>query len=400
MTFARTWCTWAAALLLGAALAAWPGGGRAQAAAHMTLAEAWALAEAHHPRVVEARRTLEGLERDLEQRRSAYAPTLTVSVGRVSARVDTSGEWDTPNPDATLRAGLKLPSGINLNASVTSPALSSENGRWRGNVSLEYPLLRSAALDSDALALRQAEQALENARLEFERLRDEVRAEVLAALHALQVAQVRFELARAAHADAAAEWDLAQRHKELGIITEAEYLAAQIAWLRAEQDWLTAQRTLEARRRDLARLLGLDDVAGYEFVDVLGWTAMPPAGSPDESAARATARSLTVRERQLAAERERSGWTASFSATYVPRGSGMQEQRDGLSLSVSLSYPLADGGQRRRSLAAREEAVERALEALERAEEEVRQQVLDSFVQLEDARRDRKSVVSGREPIS
>ncbi len=397
MTFARTWCTWAAALLLGAALAAWPGGGRAQAAAHMTLAEAWALAEAHHPRVVEARRTLEGLERDLEQRRSAYAPTLTVSVGRLSARVDTSGEWDTPNPDATLRAGLKLPSGINLNASVTSPALSSENGRWRGNVSLEYPLLRSAELDSDALALRQAEQALENARLEFERLRDEVRAEVLAALHALQVAQVRFELARAAHADAAAEWDLAQRHKELGIITEAEYLAAQIAWLRAEQDWLTAQRTLEARRRDLARMLGLDDVAGYEFEDVLGWTAMPPAGSPDEAAARATARSLTVRERrqavetaelQLAAERERSGWTASFSATYVPRGSGTQEQRDGLSLSVSLSYPLADGGQRRRSLAAREEAVERALEALERAEEEVRQQVLDLFVQLEDARRE------------
>src|SRR5690606_41297827 len=68
-------------------------------------------------------------------------------------------------------------------------------------------------------------------------------------------------------ADAAAEWDLAQRHKELGIITEAEYLAAQIAWLRAEQDWLTAQRTLEVRRRDLARLLGLDDVAGYEFED-------------------------------------------------------------------------------------------------------------------------------------
>ena len=242
-----------------------------------------------------------------------------------------------------------------------------------------------------------AEQALENARLEFERLRDEVRAEVLAALHALQVAQVRFELARAAYADAAAEWDLAQRHKELGIITEAEYLAAQIAWLRAEQDWLTAQRTLEARRRDLARLLGLDDVAGYEFEDVLGWTAMPPAGSSDEAAARATARSLTVRERrqavetaelQLAAERERSGWTASFSATYVPRGSGTQEQRDGLSLSVSLSYPLADGGQRRRSLAAREEAVERALEALERAEEEVRQQVLDLFVQLEDARRE------------
>src|SRR5690606_29581619 len=66
----------------------------------------------------------------------------------------------------------------------------------------------------------------------------------------------------------------------------------------------------------------------------------------------------------------------------------LQEQRDGLSLSVSLSYPLADGGQRRRSLAAREEAVERALEALERAEEEVRQQVLDSFVQLEDARRE------------
>src|SRR5690606_11651439 len=97
---------------------------------------------------------------------------------------------------------------------------------------------------------------------------------------------------------------------------------------------------------------------------------------------------LPISELQLAAERERSGWTASFSATYVPRGSGTQEQRDGLSLSVSLSYPLADGGQRRRSLAAREEAVERALEALERAEEEVRQQVLDLFVQLEDARRE------------
>lgn len=369
----------------------------------LDVASAWALAEEHHPRVVQARATLASLERDLRQRENAYMPTVTVSASGFSAELSRTGEWRVPNPRASLSASLKLPSGWSVSASINSPSGSStrDDNEWRGSFSVEYPLFRSAALDSDAQALRQAELALVAAQREAEQLRDEVRAEVLAAMYAEQVAAVRLELARAGYADAVAAWDVVQQQMELGIVTEAEFLAAQIELLRAEQDRLTAERTWQARRSELAALLGVDDIGAYEFESVLTWTAMPLPGDPEEAAARAVANSLTVWERwqavetaelQLAAERERSGLTGQLRGEYLPPTNDTSEQRSQSQaqarVTLSLSYPLYDGGQRRMALQAREEAVERAREALVQAEQEVRARVADLFVQLEEAGRD------------
>lgn len=398
--------TLVATLIVGVALAAAaPGFAYAASAlsgptSFLSLADAWALAEEHHPRIVEARRSMLSLERDLQQRENAYAPTVTVSADGLSARLDADGWQETVNPQATVRASMKLPSGLSLNATMTTPGLSQRTGgrsNWRGSVSLDYPLFRSAELDGDALALRQAELSLISAQREFEQLRDEVRAEVLAALHAAQTAKVRLDLAKESYADAVAEWETVQRQREFGIVTEAEFITAQVNMLRAEQDRLVAERTAEARRRELAGLLGLDDVSAYEFEDVLSWTTMPPPGDVDEAVERAVANSMTVWERrqavetaalQLAAERERSGLTAQLSGSYVPPGSATQNNQPGLTVAVSLSYPLADGGQRRAALEAREEALVRAEEALAQAIEDVQARVVDLFTQLEDARRD------------
>lgn len=395
----------AVALLIGAALAGAapgfvtaatpPGGGSASL---LTLADAWALAEEHHPRVEEARQTLASLERDLRQREIAYVPAVSVSVSGLRAQRDSDGAWTGPSPGARFNADTKFASGLSLRASLTTPSLSSRGGDdWKGEFALEYPLVRSSELDGDALALRQARLSLAAAQRELEQLQDEIRAEVLAAMHAEQVAAARLDLAREAYAEAVAEWDIVQRQMELGIITEADFLAAQVNLLRAEQDRLSAQRTWEARRRELGGLLGIDDISGYKFEDVTGWTALPAPGDAEEAADRAVARSLTVWEReqavetatmQLAAERERAGLTPQLTVNYAPRDPSSANRPNELTVALSVSYPLYDGGQRRMALEAREEAVIRAREALARAEEEVRQRVADLLVQLEDARRD------------
>lgn len=395
------------AALLALAAAWLAGAGAAAAPRYLSLHEAWALAEEHHPRMVEARRNLAALERELQQRENAYAPAVNLSIGGLSASVDPEGDWRWPSPSASLSASVKLPAGVTITLQATSPSLSSpsSSNNWRGSVQVQYPLFRSPELDGDAQALRQARQSLEAARRELEQRRDEVRAAVLAAMQAEQIAAARLRLAEAAYADAVASWELAQRQMALGIMTEAEYLAAQVDLLRAEQERLSAERAWQARRRELGDMLGLDDAFAYEFEDVLAVTAMPDPGDPEAAVERAVANSLTVWERrqsvetaemQLAAERERSGLTAQLSATYTPRGA-VDEQgppnsqtpsRSVFRVDVSISYPLYDAGQRRLALQAREEAVERAREQLAQAEQDVRSRVADLFVQLEDARRD------------
>ena len=112
-------------------------------------------------------------------------------------------------------------------------------------------------------------------------------------------------------------------------------LAAQIELLRAEQDWLTPSGR-GGLGGDLAALLGVEDVEGYEFENVLGLTALPPAGDPEEAERKAVANSLTVWERrqavetaelQLAAERERSGLTGQLRGDYLPPSNDASDQR-------------------------------------------------------------------------
>src|SRR5690606_17623491 len=133
---------------------------------YLSLHEAWALAEEHHPRMVEARRNLAALERELQQRENAYAPVVNLSIGGLSARMDPEGDWSWPSPSASLSASVKLPAGVTMTLQATSPSLSSpsSSNNWRGSVQVQYPLFRSPELDGDAQALRQARQSLEAAR--------------------------------------------------------------------------------------------------------------------------------------------------------------------------------------------------------------------------------------------
>lgn len=367
----------------------------------MTVVDAWSLAEANHPRVVETRQRLTSLQRDVLQREAAYAPNVTVGATGLTLRVDRNGVVQKLDPEASVSAGLKLPSGLSVSASISATGnklAADRSDAVRGNVSLSYPLLPAAAVDSDALALRQAETALTAAQREAERLRDEVRADVLAALHAEQVAAVRLELARNGHAEARQAWEAAQRRVEAGIATETELIGAQLDLLRAEQDDIVASRTWEVRQRQLADLLGLtNDIDAYEFESVLGWTELPAAGDLDEMTARAVGQSVAVWEAvqaeetarlQLAAERERSGFDARLEGGFrTTRSDDNSSSYEGWQIGLQVSYPLADGGQRRMTLESREEAYVRARETREAEEQTVREEVRELFYELEDALR-------------
>lgn len=385
-------------LLLTAAILS---GGPARAADRIVSVEKmWALAEENHPRAVEASERLDSLRRDVAQRESAYDPTLNASLSGLSYRIDNDGN---PRPSAirpSLSGSLKLPSGGTLSGSVSTASgrnpSAGDSDRLSGSVIFSYPLFRWAELDGDALALRQAVSALALAEREFAQALDEVRADVLAALHADEVAAVRFALAEETYAEAERAWAEAQRRVRLGIASETELLSAQIEWLRAEQEWQNARRTRQSRRQQLLELLGLsEDGTTYSFESVLQWVGLPEPPDRDEAVDVALARSTTVAERREAAEiarlqlEEERRWPrfdSSLSLGYS--NTSDSGSNTGWNIGVSFTYPILDGGQRQRTLHSREEAYERALAAVEAAERSVRQQVEEAYVQLEDARRD------------
>lgn len=383
------------AFLIVCAFAMITAGRAAEPGQYVSVTDAWARAELHHPRVLEARERFVSLERDLTQREAAYSPTLSISASGLSLRVTPDGDLDWSTPGASFNAGLKLPIG----ASVSGSAQTGGSGgdEWRGNVSLSYPLFRSASLDGDALALRQAHAALETAFHEYTQLLDEVRAEVLSALHGEQVAARRVVLALEGYDEAMAAYGAIQERVELGIEPEAELITARIDRLRAEQERTNALRTWESRRRQLADLLGLDDdIEAYGFENVLEWPVPPPGEVTSDDVARAIAHSAAVRERRQAeetarlqweAERERAGVDARLSGGFRTTGSE-GSQRPGWHVGIELSYPLMDQGQRRMGLESRAEAYERAQRARHDAEHAVGQQVEEARFQLDDAARD------------
>lgn len=384
--------------LVAVALAAFSSG-PVRAARFISLAEAWALAEANHPRMVEETRRLEGLRRDVVQREAAYDPTLSASVSGLRYRIAPDGTPDPGRVRPSLSASLKLPWGASVNASVSTSGGTASSGaseNLRGSVGLNYPLFRSAELDADALALRQAAAALALGERELEQTADEVRADVLAALHADELAAMRLALAEEAYAEAEKAWEEARHKVDLGIASQMELLGAQIEWLRAEQEIVTARRSRQARRDQLLELLGLpEEEEEYVFESVFDWTGLPEAPPLEEAVAAAVARdtglmqreeAAVVAELQLEEERRRPRFDSTLSASYDNTTEGNRDT--GWTIGVSFTYPILDGGQRQRALASREEALERALEAVDDAEAAVRRQVEEAYVQLQDARRD------------
>lgn len=396
-------------------LALGPGGPLSAEAAESTgryvsVQDAWARAEVHHPAVVEAEKRVASAERDVLQREAAYAPALTAGVTGLSLRVSPDGTMTSPEPVVSLNASLKLKAGVSLSGSLSTRSTEGSGGgggtgvgsfpggeSLRGSVSFTYPLFRSAALDGDALSLQQGETNLVAAVRELEHVRDEVRADVLTALHQEQGAALRLELALEAYDEAEAAAEKIRRRVGLGVAPETDLIGARIDLLRAEKERIQATRTWQNRRHELLTMLGLDgEPDDFVFQSVQHWTRMPDPPALEEALSGAIQRSVTLWERmqaeevaatQLEAERRRFRGDINLTGSYNSRNSG-SNQSPGWQVGVGVTYPLLDGGQRERTLQSREEAYEGARQGVEDARRAVEEQVEDGFIQLADARRD------------
>lgn len=366
---------------------------------YLTVEDAWRLAETHHPKVRAAQRELEARERELAQRQASFSPTLTLRVIGPGLRLETGEEQAVSvSPSVGVNGGWKLPAGASVNANVSARSGTGASGSQEvsGTVTLSVPLRRTAALDPDALAVRQAEGAVEAARRRLVLAQQEARAEVLAALQALEAAAARLRLAEEALAAAQTARRVVDERLAAGAANRAEELEADLELLRAEQELAVARRSFEARRGQLLKLLGLSSVDGveYEFESVWTWTGMPAVAWDGDMVARAIEYSVAVFESrqavdnarlELASQRERSGWEASINAGYATQG--QQDAQPGWSVTLQFSYPLADGGQRRLALEGREAAFAAAQEALATAVAQVQEEMEELMFQLEDARR-------------
>lgn len=370
---------------------------------YLTLTDAWQLAEANHPLVTEAKQRLISLEREVQARQAEYAPTLTISGGGLSVNVHEDGKVTWFTPAATVNASQKFPSGLTLSGSVTARSGRGASGSnlspsLSGNVNATYPLSQTAAFDSDALGLHQAKIAWQAAWRRSQQLQDEVRADVLDALHSEQAAAVRLQLAQEQFAEAKKRRQLALHQLETGILTEVERISAELDWLRAEQDLIVAKRTWESRREQLLDLLGLaDEKDKFQFESVLDWSNLPEFGSLDDALKKALDYSVTIWEQRQAEEtarlqyedeRSRSPLNASMQGSYrSPGTSSSQANPTVWSIGLELSYPLADGGQRVRALESRREAYDRAQQARLTAERELEEQLRQLLIEGQDALR-------------
>lgn len=368
----------------------------------LTLQDVVTMARQRHPDIVKADAALRSAERDLAAQEAAYSVRVTLDSTPLSLSLQRGRLTRSP---LSLRLSTSQNTSVGLNASASlglSIADDLEVSVPTWNVGLSYPLFRSPELNSTNLAIRAAQINLESAR------RQRVRAEGTAIVQTIELyrnaylAEIRLREAQEAFAQAQERYETVLRQRAIGIASEADRINAE-AELRRQQLTLTqAERAYRNQMEALLKAIGASDEPpdAYRLAE---WPKLArPAVDRDDAAwleeARAFDPSLwqqavavETAELQLRAERERSRFDASLSASVGKgRETDPADTQVRWSVQVQLSYPLADGGARAKSLHEREEGLRNAeqayqdeIRAFEQRMRQLREALDDAWLQME-----------------
>lgn len=368
---------------------------------HLTLQVVLERAAQHHPDILQARDALSQAERDLVAQQAAYAPRLSLDSTPVGLRMQ-HGEVVRQTASLRLSASQSTATGwsgsASLNVSIDD-GLSLSLPSW--SVSVSYPLFKSAELSSTNLAIRQAQIQVESARRNLLRTESTALVETVHLYHGVWQAAARWQEARDALTEAEIHAEQVARRVELGIASQMEHLTAQTELQRQQLNAVQAERAYRAQMQTLLSVIGLEeDHAAYY---VAAWPELAPPEAPLDIDAYALAArdfdialwqrevAIDTARLQLEAERERSGLESTLSAS-VGKGQERQvnETTPQWSLQVQVTYPLADGGARERTLAERElslkqaeRAYEEELKAFEKRLEQLRHALFDAKANLQ-----------------
>ena len=278
---------------------------------------------------------------------------------------------------------LGLSTSINNNGSYIFSdkpiSLSQQNTNstdLSGGLELKYDLFTSGRRSA---TIQQARERLRNVRLDFERIRDELRLKVFTAYYDLQQADQNVRIQQTAVTNAQASLRNAQALKEAGMGTRLDVLTSQVEVGQANQNLANALSQQRISRRELATLISLPEteiITPADPVEIAGvWNlsleqsidqALKNRPEPQQQLAQ---RNIQQQERRIALSAQ--GPQIGLSATYKPNlslsgndNSNSQQNQDftdQYALVAEVSLSLFDGGAARakaRQAKAKEEIAE------------------------------------------
>lgn len=302
----------------------------------LTLQQTLKLAKKNNRELQVAALTLQRSQAALRQAQGAWYPNLALSTELV--QVDNQ----------------ENPTDLNFETASSSPAFLT------GAVELNYNVFtfgkRSAQITT-------AQKQLQFDQLELERLRQQIRLDVVNTYYDLQEADEQVRISQAAVTNARLGLRDAQALEEGGLGTQLDIARATVQLKNAEQELIQAQTQQDLSSDRLTRILGLSetiDVAAADPVEVgskwnrsLEETIIQAFQNRSEFKQQLTQRDISLQQRRVILSEVRPN--LGLFANYQAVGELSQESKDGYAVGARVRWNFFDGGIT--AAAAKQEAV-------------------------------------------
>ena len=234
---------------------------------------------------------------------------------------------------------------------------------YDGNLELAYS--RQILSDPwEEIALKQAQLTHATARSDFGRRQLEIEGRVTGAYYDLVQSIGRLKIQTQRLEQSKTSFELAQRKFEVGLIAEVDALKLKVELLTAEADFAAAETSIEARRDQLRRALGMkltDSLKVVAHVDAQRFAISEikalDLGLRRNSAILSFDMSEEINQLNVQRVRDENGPRASLNLMVGLRGQGAEIgdvsnnlERNRWRAGIQVGLPLIDGGSRRSSI--------------------------------------------------
>lgn len=291
----------------------------------LTLQETLKLAKKNNRELKVAALTLQRSQAALRQAQGAWYPNLALSTELV--QVDNQ----------------ENPTELNFETASSSPAFLT------GAVELNYDVF---TFGKRSAQVKTAQKQLQFDQLELERLRQQIRLDVINAYYDLQEADEQVRISQAAVTNARLGLRDAQALEEGGLGTQLDIARATVQLKNAEQELIQAQTQQDLSSDRLTRILGLPetiDVAAADPVEVGSkWnrsfekTIIQAFQNRSEFKQQLIQRDISLQQRRVALSEVRPN--LGLFANYQAVGELSQESTDGYAVGARVRWNFFDGG--------------------------------------------------------
>ncbi|AGY59425.1 TolC family protein [Gloeobacter kilaueensis] len=238
------------------------------------------------------------------------------------------------------------------NGSILGGAFPLDSTPIDGRASISWTLFSGGLIPGN---IRAAQQQLQAARLDYERVRQDVIESVITAYYDLQTADGNLEIGEAAVKSAQAILTDAQAELRAGIAARFAVLQAEVQLANAIQQRLGYQNQQTVRRRALARLLHFErptDVSADEPIEASGTWPLGLEESILKSYSQRSELAAQIAQEQAARAREEAAYgSVSPQLSLFANGEALDNLTDrslgiftGYSAGVQIQWNAFDGG--------------------------------------------------------